>query len=222
MGLCVGARWLGGWSWIEVWLLAAALATASQGVFTVATSRALFEREVPARSVLRRFATSLPRYLLALLISRAILAVSAVTVLLLPLAWARVAYIHETVLLEGGGAVAASTRAWRMGQARAVEVSLLLGGLGLVLVVGTLAAELIGHGLVEFVLQLGRPLGSLFEDGGSLYALLGFHLAIPYVAVARFLGYIDERTRGDGWDIQLRFQALAAARDDAETREASP
>ncbi len=216
LALCLGARWLGGWAWTSVWLLAAALATVCQGVFTVATSRAMFERDVPARAVLRQFVASAPRYLAALAISRVILAISAVTVALLPFAWARVAYVHEAVLLEGSGALAASSRAWRMGQARAIEVALLLGGLGLAFVVATLAAELIGQGIVEFVLQLGRPLGSLFVDGVTPYALVGFHAAIPYVAVARFLGYIDERTRGDGWDIQLRFMALEAAREAGE------
>jgi hypothetical protein len=47
---------------------------------------------------------------------------------------------------------------------------------------------------------------------------VGFHAAIPYLAVARFLGYVDHRTRGDGWDIQLRFMALAAEETPAQRR----
>jgi hypothetical protein len=207
---CVAARWLGGWSWVEVWLLAVGLATVSQGVFTVATSRALFQRAVPAGLVLRLFVRRLPAYLGALVVTRLILAASAVTLVLLPSGWIRVAMVHEASLLENGSPITATERAWQLARHRGTELVLLLGGQLLALVAGIGALELLGHGLVEVVLQLGRPFGELWEDGGSLYALVGFHAAIPYVAVARFLAYVDHRTRGDGWDIQLRFMALAA------------
>ena len=42
-------------------------------------------------------------------------------------------------------------------------------------------------------------------------AVIGFFAALPLVATARFLSYIDGRTRQDGWDIQLRFMSIAAA-----------
>ena len=63
--------------------------------------------------------------------------------------------------------------------------------------------------MVGFVLQLGHPTGELFEHGGSGFAVLGALLAVPLAAAMRFLGYIDLRTRKEGWDIQLRFVALA-------------
>jgi hypothetical protein len=69
--------------------------------------------------------------------------------------------------------------------------------------------DLLGGQLLEFVFQLGRPLGSLFQDGGSAFAILGLLLAVPLSAAMRFLGYIDLRTRSEGWDIQLRFAAWA-------------
>ncbi|MCX4243951.1 hypothetical protein [Paraliomyxa miuraensis] len=215
--LCVVARWAWLWSWTEVWLLAVALCTVAQGAFTVATSRALFEHDVSAWAVLRQWLRRLPSYVGALLVTRSILAIGAVTFVLLPSAWIRVAMVHEASLLEGSSPISATDRAWQMARFRGTEMALMLGGLGLAIMGGIAAAELLGHGLVEVVLQLGRPLGELVEDGGSLYALVGFHAAIPYVAVARFLGYVDQRTRGDGWDIQLRFMALAA--EDARMRE---
>jgi hypothetical protein len=67
----------------------------------------------------------------------------------------------------------------------------------------------LGGQLLEFVFQLGQPLGSLAEDGGSGFAVLGLLLSVPLSAAARFLGYIDLRTRSEGWDIQLRFAAWA-------------
>ena len=70
--------------------------------------------------------------------------------------------------------------------------------------------------------QLGKPFGDLWDDGGSAYAIVGFFAALPLVATARFLAYIDGRTRQDGWDIQLRFMAIAAANTPTTTEEATP
>ncbi len=220
LGACVAARWWGEWAWGDVWLLAIAQTTVLQGVFTVATSRALFERDVSAVAVLRQFLRRVPSYLGALIITRILLAFGALTFALLPPAWTRVAFVHEASLLEGASPITASQRAWRLARNRGVELALLLGGLGLAIVAAIGAGELLGHGLVEFVLQLGRPFDTLTEDGGSLYALIGFHAIIPYLAVGRFLGYVDERTRGDGWDIQLRFMALAAEHEEQQRRRA--
>ncbi|MCA9661759.1 MAG: hypothetical protein KC486_25700 [Myxococcales bacterium] len=212
LALCAGARGLLGWSWADVWLLAAALATVTQGVFTVAASRALFACEVAVGDVLRGFARRLPAYLGALVITRGILGLAALTVVLAPPAWARVAFVHEACLLEGASPISAAQRAWGLARSRGVEVMILLGGVAIAAAVMVIAAELLGRAAVEFVLQLPAAFGALAEDYGSYYALLGFHAAIPYIAVARFLGYIDQRTRGDGWDIQLRFMALASER----------
>ena len=64
--------------------------------------------------------------------------------------------------------------------------------------------------LFDFVLQVGKPFGSLIDEGGSASSLLGLFLAVPYWATARFLLYVDLRTRRDGWDVQVRFMALAS------------
>ena len=72
-----------------------------------------------------------------------------------------------------------------------------------------MAMDLLCNAVVGFVLQLGHPTGELFSDGGSGFAVLGALLAVPLAAAVRFLGYVDLRTRKEGWDIQLRFVALA-------------
>jgi hypothetical protein len=74
----------------------------------------------------------------------------------------------------------------------------------------------IGDALSADVLQLGRPLGHLWADGGSGFAVAGALLAVPVAAAARFLGYIDLRTRKEGWDIQLKFMAIAEAETKAK------
>lgn len=212
--LCVAAHHALGWEWGNVWLLAIALATPIQGVFTVAISRMMFAEEVRLRDVLVHFLRRLPAYLGALLLTRAMIAIACLAAFLLvpPFwMWARCAYVHEACLLEQASPVDAITRASRMISNNVVGVVGLLLLLSLAAAGFVLVAELlIVVGLVEFVLQLGRPLGTLFDHGGSAAALLGLWLAVPYWTTVRFLAYIDLRTRRDGWDVQLRFMAIQA------------
>ena len=55
-----------------------------------------------------------------------------------------------------------------------------------------------------------RPPPSIFREGVSTLALLGFWMVLPLRATTRFFVYLDIRTRTEGWDIQTRFAALAA------------
>ncbi|MFO7562959.1 MAG: hypothetical protein R6X02_09985 [Enhygromyxa sp.] len=219
--LCVAAHQLLGWTWEQVWLLAIALATPIQGVFTVAIGRMMFAEEVRLGEVLGQYLRRLPAYLGTLLLSRAMIAITSLAFFLVipPFwMWGRCAYVHEACLLEQASPVDAITRASRMIARNLVSTVGLLLLMSLAAAGFVFVAEmLIIVGLFEFVLQLGRPFGSLFDDGGSIAALLGLFLAVPYWATVRFLAYIDLRTRRDGWDVQLRFMAIQArARAEAE------
>jgi hypothetical protein len=66
-----------------------------------------------------------------------------------------------------------------------------------------------GRELLDEGLQIHPPV-SLWTAGGNWLALAGWWMAVPLVATLRFFAYIDCRTRGEGWDIQTRFAALAA------------
>ncbi len=211
--LTLAAHWGLGWTWPAVWGLALALVTPIQGVFTVAVGKLMFAERVSAREVLREYLRRLGPYLGALLITRIqIAAVSIFAVLILPplWMWGRTFLVHEACLLERAGASDSVKRAARMVEHRVLGAGgtllmLSLAAAGFVIV----AEALLNVGLFEFVLQIGMPLGSLFDEGGSAPALLGLFLAVPYWATARFLAYVDLRTRRDGWDVQLRFMALA-------------
>jgi hypothetical protein len=56
--------------------------------------------------------------------------------------------------------------------------------------------------------------GRLLEDGGSLYAVLGALSAVPLLSTLRLLAYADGRAQLDGWDIQVRFQAIRAREEE--------
>lgn len=208
------------WTWYGVWIVAIAAANLAQGIFTVAAGRLIFSENLGVRDVLSAFVRRLPSYFMALVASRVVLAVAALPVLALPFAWVALVFVHEASLLEGAGAVQACQRAARFVSGRGAQafgllVLLLAGQFGAILI-----GELLGQSLLDDVLQLGRPLGSAWRDGGSPFAIAGLLASVPFVATARFLQYIDTRTRVDGWDIQVRFLALSA-KDTEERRLAA-
>jgi hypothetical protein len=211
--LCLAARWGLDWSWAAVWLLALALVTPIQGVFTVAVGKMMFAEHVTVREIMREYLRRFPAYLGALLITRVQIAVLSfgVFVVLPPLwIWGRGIHVHEACLLERAGAADAVKRSARMVENRVLPAAGALMLLSLVAAgfVGV-TESLLNQGLFDFVLQIGKPFGALFDEGGSAPALLGLFLAVPYWATARFLLYVDLRTRRDGWDVQVRFMALA-------------
>lgn len=196
----------------EPWLVWAAtllLAGLAQGPFTIAAGRWLFSESLGAREVLVSFARQLPRYVLAMAISTTMLALSTL-VLITPWAAMRLMFVREACLLERAGASEASRRSSRFVVSRrtggfSLWLGLLVAQVGLVV-----TAEVLGQGIVDQLLQLGTPFGTWQGDGISPFALFGVMLSAPYVATARFLMYVDTRTRADGWDIQVRFMSIAA------------
>jgi hypothetical protein len=221
LAVCLGLRYGLDAPWWSVWLVAAALEPFAEGVFTVAASRIIFSPRIAPREVLGLFGNRFGAYLGSLVIHLLAIGVSAFTFfILLPFVAIRLLFLGEACLLEGLGGSRGLERsqalvAHRSGNALLVAIMLLLSRVGLVL-----ASEMLFNGLVDDVLQLGRPFGALFDDGGSPAALAGFLLSAPFAATARFLQYIDTRTRSDGWDVQLRFTAIRAREQEAKRKAA--
>jgi hypothetical protein len=212
-GLLAYAGRAAGWSWFWVWLLVAGYLWLGGGVYTVAAGELLFRApaEVPISRVVGRFVRRLPAYLGARLVQLVVLAVCAVATVPLPIFAARFFFTPEAVLLESGAPLGSLSRSSRLVLYRGVPCfGLALASLAAPFVFA-IAADLLGNTLVDVILQMGRPLGALWNDGGSVYAVAGALLSAPLVAGASFLGYIDLRTRKEGWDIQLRLLALAEA-----------
>jgi hypothetical protein len=211
LALCVAARELAGWGWGWVWLLAVGLGTVAQGAFTVVAGRLMFTETLRPRAILGHYFGRLGTYLSALVTTRTTIALGFSVLLLGPVAWIRAAFVHEAVLLEGAGSgVEAFRRSALFTRHHARTTFELLLALSVITLGCVGIGESLGHGIVDFALQLGTPFGSLLDDGGSAYALAGYFASVPYFATARFLAYIDARTRGDGWDIQVRFLAIQA------------
>lgn len=216
--LCYGLRAFGAWEWFEIWLLAVGLAMVLQGPFTIAASRLMFEPHVTARAVLGQFARRFGAYFVGLVATRVVQALGLLVVLAVPWTWAYGAFVHEAILLEGQSGVGGVQRSGKFVAGQYSTVIWLGVGLLSAFCVFVVAADQVGAVLVDFVLQLGRPFGDLLEEGGSLGALLGFFGAVPFVASARFLQYIDARTRRDGWDLQFAFLSLVVAQQASDAR----
>ena len=213
LALCLLARYRLDWPWAGVWLLAVGLGVLCEAPFTVACSDLMFvaPNEVRTGAVLRRTLRRLPVFAFARLVTT-LIHVSALSLIILVLyTGSAFLVVPEAVLLEGAGPFGAIARSGRAMRGRVMAGVGVLLALLLLPGAGVLAGELVGNTVVSLVLQLGEPFGTLFRNGGTSWALAGFFAMVPLVAAARFLFYIDLRTRKEGWDIQLRFMEVARA-----------
>ncbi len=203
--------------WWIVWLCAFSLSSLSQGVFTIAAGRWLFAEKLTVREVLAAFASRSLGFTVAWCTRLFMMALSSIGIVLPAAVGSLYLFVPEASLLEMASPLDAIRRSRHFtrhsfGRALGMWAALLV-----VTLIVTALVHLLCDGLVSDVLQLGHPFESI-GDGGSPYLLLGLLLSAPYVATARFLMYVDGRTRTDGWDIQVRFMAIAQAREQAMGR----
>ena len=200
--LCVAALVLDWPAW-QVWLLAWILGGLLQGAFTVGASRLLFAQDVTRKATIKAYRGRLARYMGARLLS---------WMYIIPFLLSRTVFVPEVIYLEGASSKEALSRsaravAWQSGTAMEARFVLAVAAVAFIFVF-----EILGQAVVGSLLRLGTPVGDLFSDQAiSAYALFGYFASIPFTATARFLFYINLRTVTDGWDVQVRFLALATA-----------
>lgn len=208
---CLALRYLRHSSWWVVWAVAFGAGLVLQGVFTVAASRVLFEPGVRARTVQAQFWRRSPVYLVGVVLHVAVLAVAAAVILPFSSLLGRLAFGREMMLLERSGPLAAVERGDRLARRQIGSAVGLWFAVHAGLVTAVILGELVGDAVLGTVMQLGRPFGSMWTDGGSPWALGAYLLMLPYLASARFLKYIDIRTRNEGWDVQLKLSVFQRA-----------
>jgi hypothetical protein len=205
---CVALR-LYGVEWLWVWSAAVAGFVIAQIPFTLAASRLLLGDELPLGGLVKTWLARIPGQLLMHAVVVGVLGATSFVIFPVPFLMARFLYLPEIGLLEGSGLVRAYERGTRFTSQRfslALETLVLLA---VVLGCFVLGAEITGSAIVEDLLSLPVLDDSLFETGGSWFSLFGFFASVPLLATARFLTYIDVRTRREAWDVQLRFTELA-------------
>jgi hypothetical protein len=196
--------------WVLGWAAVIAIAAFADAPFVALASRLVFADEARARDVMRAAAVAVPRLAVVRFAQGLSFALSLV-LLGLPWLWAGSAllFLPEVVVLERSGVGAAWGRAQRVARAHLGITMAAMILLSVLAVAAALLADVAGREVLETVLQVNPP-PSVFAQGGSLLALLGFWSTLPLRATCRFFVYLDVRTRTEGWDIQTRFAAIAA------------
>jgi hypothetical protein len=200
--------------WALLWLVAVALVAPLSGLFTIAAGQLLFAEEVRVGDIFRRWLRRLGALIGMLLLWRLV----AGGTMVLYLVSLQRPFLYEAVLLEGAGPWRAWTRAGQLVKRRPAAsfvLSCLLAAAPFVL---ALYGMLLAEGILQYVLMI--PLPDAWTFGHSPFLAMGTIFAVPYVACARLIGYIDARTRTEGWDVQLRFAAVAQAAAPAQERAA--
>lgn len=195
------------WWWPLAVALEAPLATAP---LTVLLGGLMFgERPRAGRIAAELTRGAVPLVLYAGLVRGAVLA----TVVLLPFLSDRLAYLDEVILLERSrwGRVLERGKALARG---AGGESLARGTLQLGF--ATVLALMCWWALPKLAESLtdrwtpAPPTGPL-----ALASLqLGVWAAVAFFGVVRFLGYIDQRIKSEGWEVELRLRAAGALMED--------
>ncbi len=204
--------WLALWQAgpLVAWIVALTFGLLFEPTFTVLASRLVFEpttrvRDVVRAALARTFVVSALR-----LVQSTAIVVSSVA-LFIPGLWlfAILLFVLEAALLEGatvGKAIERSRRIAGADMGDALLATVLLLGAH---VAAVFAFDSAGRTVVENILQTTPP-ASLLDTGATPLALFAYLAFIPYLATARFLLYLNLRTRSEGWDIQTRFTGIAA------------
>ena len=207
IALSFAAASLGGW-WVG-WLVAIFLGFAAQVPFTMLASRVVFEHDVRAREVLRAAARELPR-VFVMRVLWVLAMVVGLCVLVFPACWlgAALVFTTEAMLLERAPIFQGLSRSNRLAMGALPDAIVAIIFVAIAPVVAVLLADIGGRQMLSELFQF-KPPASMFSDGGSVLALIGWFGIIPYATTGRFFIYLNVRTRVEGWDVQTRFAALA-------------
>jgi hypothetical protein len=207
--------------WLFGWFVTVALTSFATAPYVALASRLVFADVVRVREALGMAARATPKMIVLRLVQAMTLAGS---ILLVGAPWLWVGTIWmfavEALILEQASLGQAFGRAMRIANAHFGIALLAMVLLGLAPLATAMLADVAGREVLQSVFEV-RPPPSMFHAGWSWLALAGWWAMVPFVTTARFLVYLDIRTRTEGWDIQTRFAAIAArAADETQDRAA--
>ena len=131
------------------------------------------------------------------------------TVLFIPLIPGQLWFSNEVILLEKTSGLRALRRCFQLSSGRTGEFFVQwLGQLGFGLIFATCFWTGTGtaiSALFKSDMTWSRP---ILTDLGGIRFQLGVWIAIAFFGVARFLIYIDQRIRSEGWELRLRLQSV--------------
>jgi hypothetical protein len=183
-------------------MIEAPLATAP---LTLYLGKALFVDKPMVREMVRNFASCLPQLLLLQVFLRMFWIVPVLTWIVPYALWP---FLNEVILLERNPLVGRGARPSTLKRNSALH----RGGSGDFLVRAIAALALAGLLIVALVLTQDFLLENLlgFHPGWTSQIItlqLALWLVVVYFAVARFLSYLDQRIRDEGWEVELLLRA---------------
>jgi hypothetical protein len=187
-----------------LWMLEAPLATAP---LTVVLGGLMFDQ----KPTTGRVVSTIARSAVPLIVVHGFLRI--VLFFLIP---SRLAFANEVILLERGRWWSILRRGGDLCSGRAGEL-FLLGILQLALVYLFATMFYVGTGLLYQSVMV-EPLTwdvPSQEYFGGLRFQLPIWLVVAFFAVVRFLTYIDQRIRLEGWEVELRLRSVAQALEEA-------
>ena len=175
---------------------------------TLYLGQALFVEKPRAGPIARSLLASLPQLILYQVVLRGLLTMLFVTWLVLFALWP---YLNEVILLE--------RNPWRRKQAGTSSFTRagVIHALHLPELIGRwLTSTMLGAILLASIwFAMGFLRQSMFNGDGfdatmyAIYLPLATWLVLGYLAVVRFLSYLDLRIRGEGWEVELQMRAEA-------------
>jgi hypothetical protein len=174
---------------------------------TVVLGGLMFDQPPRTLAILGRMIRALPSLIFVHVVLRGLL---GITFLLLPIIPGRLWFASEVILLERTGGLKTLRRCSQLSTDRfgayfRQALAQLVFGLifAFCFWAGTGAA-------VSTVFKRSLTWeDSLATAWGNLRFQLGIWIAIAFFGVARFLIYIDQRIRSEGWELRLRLQTVA-------------
>jgi len=206
--------------WALLWCAGVVAVRIAEIPFTVLYGHLLFERDVTLKVVFLQSVRVLGRVLVGFAIYAVLMVLSVVLIFGPLFIGANYFFLPEVLILEKAGPFRAFKRSHQFLAGRSgtgMEGLMFRTGLMLAFIV---LAETLGQSLVRDVLAVHVELEDLWGSGGSPLALFGLLVFVPYGAAHRFLAYTNERTRQDGWDIQIAFLNLASRGEHRSRRDA--
>lgn len=193
--------------WPVLVILEAQLATTP---LTVVLGGMMFdERPGPGR-VARSIGRSIvPLVLFAGLVRGLIL----LSVVLVPFFADRVLFYDEVILLERSRVDEVSRRAKLLGDGLGGEAT---ARMLVQVILATLLVVATWWGASKFVEMMVETYTMTLPEGltSRLAPRVALWVAVAFFGIGRFLGYIDQRIRQEGWEVELRLRAAGAALED--------
>lgn len=180
---------------------------------TVVLGGLMFGERPSVRKVVNAVLRSIVPMFLFQFLLRGVLVLIWIFIPILP---ARLAFVNEVILLERGR--------WRRVYDRS---GILCGDQGGALFLRAVGQLLLGAGFVAAlwwgwqVLKMVAIFGDDWQEieGPSFYlpsVQIGFWIAVSFFGIVRFLTYIDQRIRLEGWEVELRLRQVGAAMEEEE------